>query len=197
MSSQLYVIFERGSAHPMVYLSRAPSATEAVAAYLQQEIDWLEVRPDGSVRCQGGEDYPHVLAAIEAECKRFGEWQIRVLPEGAEQAPLTEAFCGEDPSDVEYHLQRCRPLLRQTHPRSRAPGFIWYLRNGVMVVFFKKTRRGGMEVLARFVRRRDWPGLEYRPWSGTYEDLIEDLYLGRAGASSCSTMPAHERAPDR
>jgi hypothetical protein len=176
----LYLIFEQPTAHPVVYLSQSESPLEAIRAYIREEEPGAEFGADGSLRVawDGYEVmYPHPLAYVEAACKSLGEWQIRELPVEPARAPLTEAFCGEDTSDVAAHLDACRPLLRRQFPRSRAPGFLWYLRDGLLVTCYRKRRPGEIQVLARFVRRWDAGG-DYVLWNGDYEELLGGLYLG-------------------
>ena len=158
MSDRLFLIFEHWTAHPVVYLSCAPDPLDAISNYIRDDSG-VQFNSDGSLEFQDdGKQfwYPHPLAYIEANFKLLGEWQIREVPKGATEARLTEAFCGEDPSDVEYHLSVCRRLLRRERPRSRARGFLWYVQDGVIVTFYRKTGPFQIEVLGRYVRR--WNG---------------------------------------
>jgi hypothetical protein len=176
---RLFLIFDHRTAHPLVYLSAAVGVREAIEGYLLEFDPELQLIANGALVEGTGRyavTYPHPLAYIEAHHKPHGEWQIRELPADACRAPLTEAFCGEDESDVAVHLAACREVLRRDHPGSRASGFVWYLQDGVLVTFYRR-KRGGITVLQRYVRFwRDDTG--YHPWGGDYEQLLSSLYLG-------------------
>jgi hypothetical protein len=180
MGDRHFLIYEHSTCHPMVYLASAGTAVEAMTAYLRERVPKARMEPNGAITLWEGHSevrYPHPLACIEALWKTAGEWQMRELPAGTYNATLVEAFCGEDPENVAYHLAKCRPLLRQEFPRSRAPGFIWYLTDGVLVTFYRRRRCGRPEVLRRFVRRWD-RDVDYLPWDGDHASLTDDLYLG-------------------
>jgi len=176
---RLFVIFDHRTAHPLVYLSAAVGVREAIEAYLRELDSSLLLLADGTLVDGTGRRatcYAHPLAYIEAHHKPHGEWQIRELAADACWSPLTEAFCGEDASDVADHLAACRKILRRDHPGARAPGFVWYLQGGVLVTFYRRRHRGIM-VLQRYVRHwHDDTG--YHLWGGDYEELLSSLYLG-------------------
>src|SRR5947209_8560293 len=138
-----YLIFTGGRGyHSVVYLLRAPTLLGAIQRFLQEENSQVTFGPDGSVREPDGRrvlTYPHPLAYVEAQYKTHEEWQIRELPEWVWEREYTEdIFCGENADDIEWHVERCRPLLRQEFPRSRVPAFVWYLRDGALVTFYRK-----------------------------------------------------------
>lgn len=164
--------------HNVACLAHAETPLAATHEYLR-EIDGLEITQAGAVCWRGGRAerwYPHALAYIEAAYRPCREWLIREIPAGAWTKPIAEVMCGEEQGAVEYYAAQCRPLLRQELPRSRARAFLWFLRDGVMVVFYQTTRKDDIRVLRRFVR--SWEDGEYRPWDGTYQELLDQLYLG-------------------
>jgi hypothetical protein len=180
MAGRSFLIFDHVTAHPVVYLACARTPDDAVRTFIQEMDGDVTFETDGGVRVRYERTerrYLHVLAYIEAFYKQHGEWQIRELPSGSGPAGLTEAFCGENASDVAYHLAECRKLLRRDVPRSRAPGFLWYLRDGVVVTFYRKAGPWRIEILKRYVRRWEGAG-EYEPWTGSHAELMDQLYLG-------------------
>jgi hypothetical protein len=164
--------------HNVAYLACAETPLAAIQECLR-EVAGVEITEAGAVCWRGGRPerwYPHALAYVEANYRPWHEWLIQEIPTSAWSQPIAEVMCGEDAGDVEYHVEQCRPLLRQEFPRSRARAFVWYLRDGVMVVFYQLTRKHDIRVLRRFVRR--WEGREYLPWEGSYPELLDQLYLG-------------------
>lgn len=178
-----FLIYTRHGPHPIVCLASAAEPEQALRAYIRQQHPDATLEAGGAVWFRDGRSeyrFPHPLAYVEAVEKASHEWQLREVPEAAFGAELAEVFCGEDADNVEAHLLTCRALLRQEFPRSRAPGFVWYLRDGVLVTFYRRRALWRIEVLLRYLRR--WAGSgEYVPWTGSYPDLLDDLYLGPQG----------------
>lgn len=136
---EMYLIFFR-LAHSVIYFVRGTSVTNAIWNYLHEEREpYITLQTDGSVQ-DDGLVYPHPLAYVEARYKIVSEWQIRRLPEWVWTSRIVEAFCGESEDGPPDIINRCRPLLRQTHPRSRAKAFVWYLEQGTLVTFYRETK---------------------------------------------------------
>jgi hypothetical protein len=193
MKKQFLIFSRSGDGHSVVELVRARSPLEAIQRLMKEQKDHLIFCQDGSVVMPYGRrkiHYPHPLAYIEANEKVHGEWQIREVPEWVWSSDYEEAFCGEDASDIEWCLKFCRPVLRQELPRSRAPGFVWYLRDGALVTFYRRTRSFEIEVLRRYLiaksarRGMKANGTLVSRWTGGYPELLDQLYLVRYGWDS-------------
>lgn len=182
-----YLVFEGSRwGHNLVYLYRAPSLRDAIVLFCQRTIGFA-IHPDGSITEPCGVrdrkvTYPNLLSYIEDfKADDESEWQIRQLPDWVFEAEDVEVFCGEDPTDIEAHINSCRPYLGRDHPRSRAKAFVWYLRGGCLTSFYKRHRCQPIEI----------PGRYYEPWrttngepdppvvkrEGTDEDILNQLYL--------------------
>src|SRR5262249_53492500 len=163
-----------------VSIVKALTVGEAVVALLRHEDPPLQFHPDGSVSMplvRSTVAYPHPLAYIEAQFKINGEWQIRVLPEDLWERDFQEGvYCGEHPDEVRVRIERCRRVFRQDHPGSRARAFLWYLKSGALVTFYRRKWPWRIEVVGRYLDPNDAPH-QIRPWTGTYEDLLADLWL--------------------
>jgi hypothetical protein len=169
--------------HAATFFVRAPTPLDAIKRFMEEEDGTLIFSADGSVVAPYGRNpirYLHPLAYIEACHKTRGEWSIDELPDWVWEADYQEVFCGENTSDIEAYLDRCRPVLRQEVPRSRAPGFVWYLRSGVLVTFYRPHRPFQIEVLGRYLIEVS-AGLPISPWKGDYDGLLEDLIIRRYG----------------
>lgn len=73
---RVFLIFERITVHPVVYLSATSDPREVIWAYVQDREPEAEIKQDGSVRIRHGDRevvYSHLLAYIEAASKPFGE----------------------------------------------------------------------------------------------------------------------------
>jgi hypothetical protein len=109
--------------HAATFFVRAPTPLAAIQRFMEEEDGTLTFSPDGSVLAPYGRKpihYPHPLAYIEACHKTEGEWSIDELPDWVWEADYQEVFCGENSSDIEDYLDRCRSVLRQEVPRSPA-----------------------------------------------------------------------------
>jgi hypothetical protein len=169
--------------HAATFFVRAPTPLDAIKRFIKEEDDTLTFSADGSVVAPSGRKpihYPHPLAYIEACYKTDGEWWIDELPEWVWESDYQEVFCGENASDIQDYLDRCRPALRRDLPRSRAHGFVWYLRSGVLVTFYRQRQPFQIEVLGRYLIRIS-AGLPISPWKGNYNDLLDDLIIRRYG----------------
>jgi hypothetical protein len=193
MPDRLFLMFERCFAHPVVFLARGSRPADAMCAYIRESEGNAELEPDGSLMVRNGRRecrYAHPIEYLEATIRTSGEWQIREVPHAATTAALAEVFCGEDARDVEYHLKACIRLLRREIPRSRARGFLWYLTDGVLITFYRPTRQDRIEVLRRYIRVWEGEGVTYEPWTGSYEELEDRLYLGPGPAGVLQPIPA-------
>jgi hypothetical protein len=70
--------------------------------------------------------------------------------------------------------ERCRLLLRQEFPRSRAKAFLWYLQDGALVTFYRRTGPFQIEVLRRYLHGSAEPAIQ--PWTGTYDDILAQMW---------------------
>ena len=177
-----FIIFRRTEAHSATWLVRAPCLYDALVYYALNEYAGARLREDGNLvvdeGCAGEIAYHHPLACIESEEKTRVGWEVRELVQAHWEAQIAEAFCSENPAEVEGHVEACRPLLRIRHPRSRAQGFVWYLHEGPLVTFYRTKGRGRVpiEILGRYLRPwSDWPHVE--EWHGTYDNIMEKMVL--------------------
>ena len=172
-----YVIYRHpAESHSTVYLVCGENAEAAIRAWLQWDVG-VPLHPDlaGDLdELRPRTRYPHVLALLEAVEKTCGEWQIREVREGAFERPCEEIFCGEHPHDVADYVEWARARLRKEVPRVRVRAFVWYLRSGVLVTFYRQPNVFRIEVVRRYlVKGRH----EVEPWEGTYADLMDQLLL--------------------
>ncbi|HZT43519.1 MAG TPA: hypothetical protein VFA07_15250 [Chthonomonadaceae bacterium] len=180
-----FIIFQRTTGHCANWLVRAPSIREAIILYVREELTGVGegetfITSDG----YGGKVvYTHPLECIEAEekiwhgGKGWNGWEIRELTDQHWAARYAEVFCSENPYDVERYIAVCRPLLRARYPRSRARAFVWYLKEGPLVTFYRRknpARRWPIEILVRYLLPwEDWP--QVQEWSGSYDDILNLL----------------------
>lgn len=167
----------QGHGHNVAFLACAETPLAAIHTYLQSE-DGATVTDEGEilVDVEGVQRrYPHALAFIETAYRPWREWLIREIPERAWSQPLTEVMCGEAEGDVDEDIRKCRDLFPDEKHRS-AWAFAWYLRDGMLVTFYEMTDDGEIQVIIRFIRR--WVDGAFRPWRGSYEELLDQLFLG-------------------
>jgi hypothetical protein len=182
-----YIIFERSCGHCVTWLVVASSLREAIQKWIG------DVRYDGTISDiitsddgYGGQIvYDHPLAYIESEEKpcyngtEWNGWEIRKLHPKHFEADVAEVFCSEEPYSVEGYIEKCRPSLRLLYPRSRAKGFVWYLKDGPLVTFYRpknKRRRWPIEVLCRFhLRWKQWNNI--LEWHGSYDDILSQMSI--------------------
>jgi hypothetical protein len=181
-----YIIFLRTDGHCAVWLTRAASLRDAMVTYALDQFG-AELCDDGRLAVDdgyGGQTlYEHPLACIEAEAKiwnggtGWNGWEVRQLQQEHWDAGFAEVVCSENPFDVEDYIENCRPFLRQKYPRSRARAFVWYLKDGPLVTFYRparRRRRWPIEILGRFhLPWPEWP--QVREWLGSYDDILDQM----------------------
>ncbi len=175
-----YLIYHKGAngssgGHALIYFVYAADATQAIVRFLLNESSIVE-EENGTLRAYGAV-YPHPLAYIEASYKFYGEWQIRELPDWTLHQPVSEIFCGESDDGPPFIIAICRTALRRQFPgRYRARAFVWYLRQGTLVTFFKGGARR-MKILKRYLW--SWDGHTERvvEYNGDYKQLMNDLLI--------------------
>lgn len=173
-----FIVFHKGAdgGHAGVYFVLAEEASQAVIRFIQYENDNVVIREDGSLT-DDNLVYPHPLAYIEAYYKPFGEWQIRALPDWTLQEHVAEVFCGESGDGPAGVIAVCRRELLKAFPRSRAKAFVWYLNQGTLVTFYRKTKPFQIEVLKRYLW--DWKDhMEtLEEWNGDHAQIVAALLL--------------------
>jgi hypothetical protein len=176
-----FIMFQRTGGHCTTWLVRAPTLRDAMQQYVLAQGAQAELLKDGSLSVDDGYGgkivYAHPLACIEAEEKTWAGWEVRELQEEHWQAGFAEVFCSENPHDLKEHIQHCLPLLRQRYPRSRARAFVWYLRDGPLVTFYRRAyqrRRRRIEILVRYhIPWTEWP--RAYEWEGTHDTILEQM----------------------
>jgi hypothetical protein len=176
-----YLIFER-HVHSVIYFMQASSIKEAICKYIvDQRSDDVVFLPDDSLQ---DEDlyYPHPLAYIEASEKVHGEWQIRELPEWVLQGSVVEAFCGESQDGPASDIAECRERFKGEFPKVRARAFVWYLKQGHLVTFYRRKNPFEIVILKRYLLKWHsgmmWngdPGPVLSDWEGGYEEILNSL----------------------
>ena len=170
---QRYLIYESGYSHAVVHLVDAPNPTEALWRYLWMAVDADIVRQaDGSLE-DDGIRYAHPLDFIEAGFKRYGDWQMRLLLEPTAEESCTEVFCGDDAESVDYVIAECR----RKFGKKRAKAFVWYIDEGMLVTFYRKSKPYRIKVLKRYLYNYEGGKRTIKVWKGNYESLMDSLYL--------------------
>lgn len=190
----------------MTHLVRAASLREALIQFVIKDIG-AKSRSDGSLLVGNDVVYPHPLALIESEYKvhdKFDElqwdekndkllngscWEVRGLPDAAWEKDVAEVFCSAEPWSLAGYIELCRTELRKKYPRSRARAFVWYLDDGPMVTFHRRTYRKNQQrikVVGRYIipwQRQHWPHSYVmtpemvREWNGTYDDILRQMHI--------------------
>lgn len=176
-----YLIYYKGASdnyggHSVIYFVLAPDPAQAIIRFLLVHYPELVVEDDGSILVNGAR-YPHPLAFVEVWFKTYGEWQIREFPEWTLLQSAAEVFCGESSDGPAEIVGLCRKLLTVQFPRSRARAFVWYLRQGTLVTFYRGRRNGRMEVLQRCLWNWDGRTETMEEWKGDYSTLMADLNI--------------------
>lgn len=170
---QRYLIYSHSTVHAVVHLVEASSPTDALWEYIwmARNADIVQ-RSDGSLE-DDGILYAHPLEYIEASDKRYGEWQMRLLLDLTPEEPCIEAFCGDDADNVGYVIAECR----RKFGKKRTKAFVWYLREGTLVTFYRKSKSYRIRVLKRYLCNYEGGKRTIKVWKGDYADLMEALYL--------------------
>ena len=179
-----YLIFE-SLAHSVIYFVQASSVNEALWQYVSGQNGRAVLGADGSIR-HGDSHYSHPLAYIEANYKTQGEWQIRRLPKWVWQNSVVEAFCGESKDGFAWIIADCRVRFAEDFPRSRAKAFVWYLRQGTLVTFYRRQGPFRIKVLKRYLWQSDGTMMtdgqtKIEEWGGDYQQIMDSLLLEPLG----------------
>jgi hypothetical protein len=175
-----YLIYYKGAngnhgGHSVIYFVHAVDATHAMLRFLMNQHAVQEGR-DGLLT-ENGTIYSHPLAYIETWYKFYGEWQLRQLPDWTRQQPVCEVFCGESEDGLAQVAEICRREFLKEFPRSRARTFVWYLKQGTLVTFFRGSKPARMEILKRYLWRWDGHTQHVEEWRGDYAQLSRDLEI--------------------
>ena len=163
-----------GSGHSVVYFILAENVTQAMARFLVNQNDFLTQLANGYL-LEGLDLVRHPLAYVKANYKIHGEWQIRELPEWTLQHQVAEVFCGESSDGPAEIIAICRTELKKIFPRSRPRAFVWYLKQGTLVTFYRRGKPFQIEVVKRYLW--NWHGHDetLEEWAGDYEQITADL----------------------
>lgn len=174
-----YMIFFKGhkgnyGGHAVVHLVEAPTRVDALYRLIESAYDMNVTRyPDGSLQVDGIA-YAHPLAYIEASFKRYGEWQMRLVREPTQEEPCKEVFCGEDAGSVDALIAECR----RKFGKKRAKAFVWYLRQGVLVTFYRAGKPLRIKIRKRYLCGYDYSKWIVKPWKGDYTEILDTLLMG-------------------
>ena len=187
-----FIAFERSSGHCSIDLLNGDNLTHALGRYLASR--WkLAVDDHGWIRDRAVAEHP--LRFVEREIKADPEndelavdidtcstinehsFEIRVLPEGALAASCATVFTSAEPGYTSGKVMIGRMRFARDYPAVDARAFFWYLRDGVLVTFFRldSTEEGRkLDVVARYLVGDGDPWTA-APWSGTYEELADRM----------------------
>ena len=109
--------------------------------------------------------------------KSCGEWMITAADPALLERDYTEGLVvGERTADIEGYVASALRALRKDCPRIRPQAFVWYLRSGPLVTFYRR-RKCGITVVARYVLREGSLD-QFDRWTGSEEELVDQLWLG-------------------
>ena len=176
-----YLFFERRRKEPArANLIGATSPLEALNAYVSGRIPEARFTGNGEVTVPHEGKlhvYPHPLALIEARCKRFGEWQMRRIPDRWFYGDPSYWFCGERAPDVQDYFSEYRRHLQRLGKSESRPGFLWYLNfrqeRGPLLCFYRTGASGNFQVEKRILVVSPSRG-EYVPWQGSYDEILTE-----------------------
>ena len=77
-----------------------------------------------------------------------------------------------DPWEVSRQIAVCRKKFRRVFGSVRAIGFVWRLKDGILVTF-RRNRKKDPEVLCRYLIDKNTN--EISEWQGRYDDLIAQM----------------------
>ena len=198
-----FIIFERSFGHCVTYLVQAISLKEASIKFAVREFR-CKVQEDGTI-IFNQHRYSHPLELIEAEYKwhaRYDElqwdkkqnkllngssWEIRGLPAAAWESEAAEVFCSADTFSIGSYIELCRLALRKRLPHSRARAFVWYLKDGPLVTFYRgKFDTGPIEIVGRYLipwQRQHYPNPYtitedmVQEWHGSFDDVLDQMHI--------------------
>lgn len=187
--SRHFIIFQRTPNHCATWLLKADTLYDAFRKYALDQF--AREGENGDLIVNTGSDDPiifdHPLPCIEAIEKNqpyyrlgWSGWEIREIGQECWDAEMAEVFCSENPYDIREYISLCRPLLSESLPDSKARAFVWYLKDGPLVTFYRKRSS-----------RWDWHPLQYlgrflipwaesskpREWQGTYDDILDQMRI--------------------
>lgn len=198
-----FIVFHRSFGHCVTHLIQAGSLREALAKYAVKELD-CGVQEDGTL-IYDNRKYSYPLELIEAEYKRHSRydelqwdekqdkllngssWEIHALPTAAWEAETAEVFCSAEPYSIGSYIELCRPVLRKKIPHSRARAFVWYLKDGPLVTFYRgKFDTGPLEIVGRYLipwQRQHYPKPYtmtedmVQEWHGSFDDVLDQMHV--------------------
>lgn len=175
-----FVVFS-ADAHPTVWLINSETLIEALYNYISEDYsdfykDGTWSIPDG----HGGENiYLHPIELIENEEKCLHEWDIREVTDKNWNAPISEGLVGENPWDIQEHIRYALSAKHHIQPGQKPRAFVWYLQDGPLVTFYKRTRKRHPKPIIITERLllpwKTWPQANF--WHGTYNDIVEQMWL--------------------
>jgi len=197
-----FIVFKRTAGHCYVERIPADSLIDALQKYLAYDLEASPV-PDSARVELDGKCY-HCLELVEFWHKansKYDEleldsagvllnhqsWQINEAGYPADKHGVVPLLCSYEPSSIANYIELCRGIFRKAHPRSRARAFVWYLRHGPLVTFYRNRDPNldkPLEIAARYLIR--WQKDKYpqpysltpemiEEWPGTYDDILEQL----------------------
>ena len=175
-----YIVTSTGG-HPELDLILAETLQEALRQYA---VHWLaSVDSDGSLyvvsNMRKDIKYSHDLEAIEFSEKIYdNEWTISKLDDDAFSTDIQCVYRGIPQAEKEKYVKLCRKSVGKT-TRLFRKAFLWYLRSGVLVTFFR-TRSYAMvfpnNLMQRYLVEPGDPPV-VREWSGSYDDILQDMVV--------------------
>lgn len=170
-------------------LIQGGTVVDAMQRFIANEHPDVTQCADGSVLDQIGRRrirYAHPVAFLEARYKTCvgyenGGWELRELPEWVWEADyVDEVVVLPDVRVVEQRVSQCRQVLRRELPRSRARAFVWHLRDGPLVTFYRRVGPWEIDVVRRYLVNQDLERqgeLFISPWVGGYDEIAANLWL--------------------
>ncbi len=181
-----YAVFA-AHAHPTVWLIHAETLTAALVAYIEDSwgpnLSYHEGKwgvPDG----WGGQSvYGHPLECLEDTEKYDCTWNITELTKNHGNAPVAEAMAADNPWEIAEYVKVASEARPHPQPGRKPRTFVWYLRDGPLVTFYERNRKKKghrIKIIARvLIPWATWP--QVMEWTGTYDDIVEQLSVGPHG----------------
>ena len=143
MALNHYVIYySRGISN--FYIVNAASMRDAMRIFCldhfaveDEDGNLIVTTNDGYSQCFKSE-----LTAIECCAKaNTVQWSMDKIPDRELTWKYSEAFCGINPYDVEYHVENCISQHGE-HLRLHYKAYIWYVIGGYMLTFYRPGNGG-------------------------------------------------------